>query len=90
MPADPIQEESSNLEPEVMGLLTLNLKWLKIPRREDAQNLWTTVDIVTTYNDAEVKIQTGNVHSGGRYILFNYYPDHWQFRTIHLCGLYLD
>ena len=38
-----------------MGLLTLNLKLLTIPRREDAQNVLTTVDIVTISNDAEGK-----------------------------------
>ena len=56
-----------------MGLLTLNLRLLTIPQREDAQNLLTTVDIVTISNDAEGKIQTGNVQSGRgvyNYILF--------------------
>ena len=74
MPADPIQEESSILEPEpqeVNGTFNLNLRLLTIPRREDAQNLLTIVDIVTIYryNDAEGKIQTGNVQSGRRYII---------------------
>ena len=55
-----------------MGLLTLNLRLLTIPRREDAQNLLTTVDIVTISNDAEGKIQTGNVQSGRRYIIIYY------------------
>ena len=63
-----------------MGLLTLNLRLLTIRRREDAQNLSTTVDIVTIYNGAEGKIQTGNVQSGRRYIiLYDYYPDRSQF-----------
>ena len=55
-----------------MGLLTLNLRLLTIPRREDAQNLLTTVDIVIISNDAEGKIQTGNVQSGRRYIIIYY------------------
>ena len=74
-----LQYWSPSLE-KSMGLLTLNLRLLTIRRREDAQNLSTTVDIVTIYNGAEGKIQTGNVQSGRRYIiLYDYYPDRSQF-----------
>ena len=63
-----LQYWSPSLE-KSMGLLTLNLRLLTIRRREDAQNLSITVDIVTIYNGAEGKIQTGNVQSGRRYII---------------------
>lgn len=52
-----------------MEPLTLDLRLLTIPRREDAQNLLTTVDTATISNHAEGEIQNGNVQSGRKYII---------------------